>query len=482
MMKKMQEKQSQKSASRISRGWIRRIFEKSPALVYVTDDEGRFLDINSPGVAMLGGGSKEDFIGKASIDSFFAGAKDCRRLRKLLAEHEFVQDYETRFRRPDKTTFDVRITQFARRDSTHAVVGYEGFVLDITDRKLAELALNQSEEKYRTVVESSLSAILVHQEGRVQFTNQRCAEMFGYQSSEEMIGVEFWRHVHPADRAVIKERGTKREKGQFTPEQYTFRYIDKNGKTTWAEIRATHAMYMGKPAAVVNFIDITKSKKAEEEIRQLSRRLVKIREEERKILAANLHDEMGQILTAMRFNLDYLLKTLPSKYAEQRRRSETLVHSVERLVDIARDNTSSLRPELNNQVVLLPALLRRVEEFKMNQPGIHVDFSALGFKKRLRPEIELAIYRIVQEGLTNIAKHARATAVDVILTYSHPQVMLTIRDNGAGLPVPEDAQESKRKEGIGLVAMRERTLSLGGSFEVSSEQGKGTAIRVEIPV
>nr|MBP7342584.1 hypothetical protein [Syntrophaceae bacterium] len=155
---------------------------------------------------------------------------------------------------------------------------------------------------------------------------------------------------------------------------------------------------------------------------------------------------------------------------------------VERLVDIARDNTSSLRPELNNQVVLLPALLRRVEEFKMNQPGIHVDFSALGFKKRLRPEIELAIYRIVQEGLTNIAKHARATAVDVILTYSHPQVMLTIRDNGAGLPVPEDAQESKRKEGIGLVAMRERTLSLGGSFEVSSEQGKGTAIRVEIPV
>ncbi|NLX52929.1 MAG: histidine kinase, partial [Deltaproteobacteria bacterium] len=92
------------------------------------------------------------------------------------------------------------------------------------------------------------------------------------------------------------------------------------------------------------------------------------------------------------------------------------------------------------------------------------------------------IYRIVQEGLTNIAKHARATAVDVILTYSHPQVMLTIRDNGAGLPVPEDAQESKRKEGIGLVAMRERTLSLGGSFEVSSEQGKGTAIRVEIPV
>ncbi len=482
MAKNMQLKQPTKTASQFPQRWMRHLLEKSPALVYLTDDQGVFLDINSPGAAMLGGESREDFIGKASIDSFFASAKDCKRLRKLLAEQGFVQDYETRFRRMDKTAFDVRITQFARRDAGNAIVGCEGFVLDITDRKLAELALNQSEEKYRTVVESSLSAILVHQDGRVQFTNQRCAEMLGYKSSEELIGVEFWRHIHPADRAVIKERGTKREKGQFTPEQYTFRYIDKNGKTTWAEIRATHAMYMGKPAAVVNFIDITKSKKAEEEIRQLSRRLVKIREEERKILAANLHDEMGQILTAMRFNLDYLLKTLPSKYAEQRRRSEALVHSVERLVGIARDNTSYLRPELHNQIVLLPALMRRVEEFRMNQPGIHVDFSALGFKKQLSPEVELAIYRIVQEGLTNIAKHARATAVDIILTYSHPQVMLTIRDNGTGLPVVEDERENPRSEGIGLVAMRERTLSLGGSFEVSSEQGKGTAIRVEIPV
>ncbi len=478
----MQKKHPSETDARAPQRWIRRVFEKSPALVYITDEEGVFLDMNAPGVTMLGGRSREEFIGKVSINSFYVSASDRKRFRKLVADQGGVQECETRFCRMNKKVFDVRVTESACRNARGGIVGYEGCILDITERKLAEQALKESEEKYRTVVESSLSAILVHQGGQVQFTNQRCAEMLGYKSSEELIGVEFWRHVHPADRAVVKERGTMRERAQFTPEQYTFRYIDKNGKMTWAEIRATHAMYMGKPAAVVNFIDITKSKKAEEEIRQLSRRLVKIREEERRILAANLHDEMGQILTAMRFNLDYLLKTLPVRYAEQRRRSEALVHSVERLVNIARDNTSYLRPEFNDQIVLLPALMRRVEEFRVNQPGIHVDFSTLGFKKRLRPEIELAIYRIVQEGLTNIAKHARATAVEVILTYSHPQVMLTIRDNGAGLSAPENEKKSRRKDGIGLVAMKERILSLGGSFEVSSEQGKGTAIRVEIPV
>ena len=111
MAKNVQLKQPTKTASQFPQRWMRHLLEKSPALVYLTDDQGVFLDINSPGAAMLGGESREDFIGKASIDSFFASAKDCKRLRKCLAEQGFVQDYETRFRRMDKTAFDVRITR-----------------------------------------------------------------------------------------------------------------------------------------------------------------------------------------------------------------------------------------------------------------------------------------------------------------------------------------------------------------------------------
>jgi len=133
--------------------------------------------------------------------------------------------------------------------------------------------------------------------------------------------------------------------------------------------------------------------------------------------------------------------------------------------------------------VLIPALKMYIIEFKERRPDIHVDLKAFGFKKRLNPEIELVIYRIFQESLTNIVKHARATKVEIILTYSHPHVILTIRDNGVGYgDTTKKMKANKKNEGIGLLSMRERVLSLGGSLEVSSTPGKGMTIRADIPV
>ena len=293
--------------------WLRHVFEQSPALVCVTDFNGVFLDINEAGVRLLGGASRDQFIGKLSIRNFYAAPEDRKHLQMIIARDGFVQEFETRFLCMDKKLIDVCITGSAHCNAGGTIIGYDGFIIDITDRKKAEQALKDSEEKYRTVVENSLSAILVHQEGRFQFANQRCADIIGLDSPEELLGTYFWELVHPEDRAIVRERGMMREKGQLTPEHYTFRLMKKDGKTMrWVELRATHANYMGKPAAVANFIDITKSKEAEEEIRHLSRRLVKVREEERKILAADLHDEVGQILTAMQFGLDALQRTLPA--------------------------------------------------------------------------------------------------------------------------------------------------------------------------
>jgi signal transduction histidine kinase len=239
---------------------------------------------------------------------------------------------------------------------------------------------------------------------------------------------------------------------------------------------------MGKPSAVANFIDITKSKKAEEEIRHLSRQLVEVREEERKILAADLHDEVGQILTAMHFDLDVLQKAILAEYSGQKQRCEKLLRNVERLADIVRRTTSYLRPDILDQMVLIPALERQIDEFKNNRPEIEVNFRALGLKRRLSPEIELVIYRVFQESLTNIAKHANATSVEIMLTYSHPHVILTIRDNGVGCSGMNTRKKARKNtRGIGLPSMRERVMSMGGSFEVSSAPGKGMMIRADIP-
>jgi len=201
------------------------------------------------------------------------------------------------------------------------------------------------------------------------------------------------------------------------------------------------------------------------------------------MLAVDLHDGLGQILTTMHSELDYLQKIMPSELAEQRERCEELVRNIERMADGVRKTTSFLRPTILDQMVLIPALKRYIREFKERRPDIHLDFKALGFKKRLNPEIELALYRIFQESLTNIVKHSEATKVEIILTYSHPDVILMFRDNGVGCSdTTKKIKANKRNEGIGLLGMRERVLSLGGSLEISSALGKGMTIRADIPV
>jgi len=465
------------------RTWLRHFFEKAPALLCVTDPHGILLEINEAGVRMLGGTTRQDFVGILSLASFFSDTGDADRFQQAINGSGSVQEFETSFRRMDGRTIDVSITGTSRLQRG-ACRGYEAFIVDITERKRKERSLAEIAETYHAVVENSLAAISIHQEGRNQFVNRRYAEMLGFDDPSQCIGRPFWSSVHPEDLAMVRERGLLREKQQILPAQYIFRQLKKDRKTVvWVQIRATHAMYMGKQAAVTNFIDITSSKMAEEEIRNLSARLVKVREDERKKLAADLHDQMGQTLTAMHFEIEALQKDLPASFTAQKKLCDRLVGNVEWLANQVRRTTSYLRKDLLDQKMLIAVLERHILEFTQHHPDIAVTFQPLGFKKRLNPEIELILFRIFQEGLTNIVKHAQATRVEIMLTYSHPRVMLTIRDNGIGFNATDIRNEKELfTKGIGLISMKERVISFGGHIDILSAQGKGTTIRVDIPV
>ncbi|MEI6314333.1 MAG: PAS domain S-box protein [Syntrophus sp. (in: bacteria)] len=462
---------------------FRHIFEYSPAMVYLSDTAGVILDMNEAGVAMLGYGSPEEVLGLDSSRHLYIDPEDRLRFLKTIEQTGSVQDFETRFRRRDGTILDVRITATTRRNRKGCVEGYEGFVLDVTDRKRAERALHESEEKYRTMVENSLSAIFIHQKGIFRFVNQRLAEMMGYDNAEEILNRHFWEFVHPDDRPLVKERGLSREKSQVFPRQYTFRVIKKDGSTSWVDLRATHATYLGESAVVGNCIDITQSKISEEEIHHLSRRLIEVSEEEKKGLAADLHDEFGQALTSLHFDLESLQSSLTNEFPEQKQRCSSLLQRVEMLADSVRKTTSYLRPDLLDHLGLVPTLEWFIHEFNVRWPNIRIEFQALGLKKRLNQQIEIVLYRIFQECLTNISKHAKATQVEIMLTYSHPRVIFTIRDNGVGYETSSHPSSSlSPARGIGLLSMRERVASCGGTIDIASIPGKGTTIRASIPV
>jgi PAS domain S-box-containing protein len=473
----------QKRTFKVSEQRFRHIFDHSPAMVYLTDVRGVILDMNEAGARMLGYSAPEELLGLEAALHVYADPQDRRRFLEIIEPTGSVQNFETQFRRRDGVIIDVSITSTVRRNNSSHVEGYEGFVIDVTDRKRAERALQDSEEKYRTVVENSLSAIFIHQGGLFQFVNQRFVEVLGYDSPEELVGRHFWEVVHAKDRAMVKERGLKREKAQVLPTRYTFRGLKKDGSMIWLDLRATHATYMGKPAVVGNLIDITRSKEAEDEIRHLSRRLMEISEEEKKKLAVDLHDEFGQALTSLHFDLEALQRSLPAEFVEQKDRCGRLIRIVERLADSTRKTTSYLRPDLLDHLGLVPTLEWYIREFTARWPDTEVDFQAIGFKKRLTSEIELVLYRIFQECLTNISKHAKATRVEIVLTYSHPRVIFIIRDNGVGYKqAKKELAPRRRSRGIGLLSMRERVASFGGSIDISTAPGKGTAVRVDVPV
>jgi PAS domain S-box-containing protein len=467
---------------KLSEKKFRHLFEHSPMAIYLTDLDGVVLDINYAGVELLGFSSRDDIIGHKSTNFIYADPDERRRYRKHLERRDSINEFETKFRRQDGTIIDVQMTAAVRRNESGHVVGYEGFIKDITAHKKAEKELRASEEKYRTVVETSLGAIYVHQDGIFTFANQRLAEMLGYTGPEEIIGRYFWEFVHPDDRNMVKSRGLSRQRGDFTPRQYSFRGIKKDGAAIWIELRATNAMYMGKPAVLGNFIDITKRKRAEEEIRHLSRRLIEISEEEKRIIARDLHDEFGQALTSLHFDLEALEKSLPEGQKEQKQRCGLLMNQVEKLADNIRKTTAHLRPDLLDHLGLVPTLEWYINDFAARRKEIEVNFQAVGFKKRLETQTEIVLYRILQECLNNISKHAQAKHVNIMLTYSYPKVIFIIKDDGIGYEQAEDGlPRDILKEGIGLLSMRERVASLKGTIDINSTPGRGTVIRVEFP-
>jgi signal transduction histidine kinase len=179
--------------------------------------------------------------------------------------------------------------------------------------------------------------------------------------------------------------------------------------------------------------------------------------------------------------LERLAGSLPSGEEDRREKYSQLIGITESLADNVRKISSDLRPDMLDDLGLVPTLQWYLNEFRTRITGIDVEFQAVGFKRRLPPLIEIVLYRIFQEGLNNVAKHSQASLVNIRLTYSYPNVIFIMKDNGRGFKPPHPRFD-RAKQGIGLIGMRERAASAGGEIDIRSAPGKGTQIRVTLPV
>lgn len=207
--------------------------------------------------------------------------------------------------------------------------------------------------------------------------------------------------------------------------------------------------------------------------------IIQAQEQERQRIARELHDETSQVLTSLLISLTLLEKSVETREARDRiADTRALAHSTLRAI---RNLSIDLRPSALDDLGLLPALRWYVKEYE-KKCSIHVEFHATGFKERLPAEMETALYRIVQECLTNTAKHANANRVTITVKEETDRVYAKITDDGEGFDYEALLKTPGQERGLGLAGMNERAVLLDGMLNIHSAPGQGTLIEVSIPL
>ncbi len=392
------------------------------------------------------------------------------------------QRYEGEFRLRHKHGHYITVLTrgLAVRDVSGRVVRIVGTHLDITERKRTESALRESEERLRLAFDGALEGVWDwNLETNAVVYSPRWKHMLGYSDEEIEPHISAWeRLVHPEDRVKADEAADRVARGAPTY-QAEFRLRHKRGH--YIDVLSRGFPIRRDPAGPVvrivgTHFDLTERKRTEAERarNELLGRLVFAHEEERRRIARDMHDQFGEQLTALGLRVSRL-KAACEHYAELREGIEALEAITQHLDDDVEQLVWQLRPTALDDLGLYAALSNYVRDWSDRThvaAGIHASGE---WHNRLRSEIETTVYRIAQEALNNIAKHARATRVDIILDRRPDGVVLIVEDNGIGFD-PADPE----RHGFGLVGIRERAALVGAAVEIESAPGQGTTILLRI--
>ena len=388
----------------------------------------------------------------------------------------FLAEY--RLRRPDGSYADIVERSLLVRDGQGKVVRMIGALTDISQRKRVEEALWEIAARFQAVFQNAIIGIaLVDMQGYLLESNPTLQKMLGY-SETELAQRAFTELAHPddarADWSLFKElvEGTR---NQY---QLETRFCRKDGEVVSGRVTVSLARNQsGQPEYAIRMVeDISERKRTAEALRQLSGRLLRLQDKERRRIARELHDTTGQSLAALAMNLS-VVKNLAPDLAPRARTclSESLQLAEECSREI-RTLAYLLHPPLLEEVGLGSALRWFVDGYTQ-RTGVHVDLEMPTELTRLPGDIELALYRVVQEGLTNIHLHSGSKRAHVCLECRPDQALLTVADEGRGLPpgLLERGGGSTARLGVGIPGMRERIRQLGGQFEIVSGS-KGTTL------
>jgi PAS domain S-box-containing protein len=268
-------------------------------------------------------------------------------------------------------------------------------------------------------------------------------------------------------------------KGAYEAEDF-FPALAKNGKWlhfTASPIKDNRGLIIG---AIETLIDTTERKVLEDNLHYYLYQITRAQEEERKHIARELHDDMAQTLGSMARDLDNLLRKKHSFKSGEVAALQDIQNSISQGLQSVNSFIRNLRPSLLDDLGLIPAL-RSLTNSLEKSDGIVSDFTVTGEERRFTDDDELSLFRIVQEALNNIKKHAQASEVHVLCEFTDNGIKVTVSDGGTGFELPESMSELPRRGKLGLMGIQERVWLLGGTLRLNTAPGKGTTIQVEVP-
>ncbi|HEY0159500.1 MAG TPA: PAS domain S-box protein [Thermoanaerobaculia bacterium] len=453
-------------------------FINAPLAAFVFDRDGCVLRWN-PAAEATFGWKQSEVVGQPLPIVPPAAREEFRKLRQRVLDGENVTGVEAIRQRKDGTQIAVRISAAPYRDASHHVVGVLAMVEDLSVRRALERSVADTARLLAGLVEASpVAMIMTDAESRIRIWNAAAAEMYGW-TAAEVVG-------RPVD--VIASTAAGRlltqlpERGPIapTPARVADRRRDGTEFVAWpvgAVIRGEE-----RPLATIVMVrDVTMQVEAEraagqatEELRALSLRAMNALEEERLRISREIHDDLGQLLTGVTFELATVKGALRDEAAAARLDHAT--RAIERALETVRRIAADLRPPLLDAVGLSAAIQMEVATFQ-ERTGIECNLSLPDQPLHDHGEVAVAVYRVLQEALTNVARHAGARTVDVRLRERDGMLYMEVRDDGRGI-----ATTAKRAGGLGLIGMRERAGSVGGELRIEPGRPHGTVVTLAVPL
>jgi PAS domain S-box-containing protein len=444
--------------------FYRALTEKSNEGVLVIDKDLIVLYRNPPR-AHLSAYANEEMLGFNRSDLIHPEDLEVfkRNLAKLASDQTLTFIFRIKNRAGNWDYFESVITNLLTNPH---IKGYVVNYRNISERKQTEEKLQQTEALYRAITEQSNEGVMVFDKDLV-VRYHNASQLYG--SANTVTRQDRTDAIHPDDLSVVLLELPGLRPGQTL--LTSFRMQNNVGGWDWFEARVTQLLdHPAVQGYVANYYNINERKEAEAVQRELSQRLLGVQEEERRSLARELHDEIGQSLTAIKVGL---------QTAQRLGKLEPITNVLtitDGLLAQVRELSLSLHPKLLEDLGLVAAV-RWYALQQSERSNIKVDLTLSLEEACLSPEMNLTIYRVVQEGITNVIRHSQATQVAISLTEKSNNVVLVIKDNGVGF---DTSQQSKTS--LGLLGMKERVVFLGGRFQLKSSLDAGTELYASFPL